>query len=440
MSEYVDDNREMPRFRVNRKAMVDPEVFAKERELIFDRSWLYIGHETELRKPNDFRTRTVAGRPLIFARDAKGQLRVWVNSCPHRGAMLCRESQGNTRFMTCFYHGWTFSSAGEMVSMPDDASYGENFERPQLVAPAKVDSYRGFVFVSFDPGVVDLPTYLADAKEYIDLVADQSEVGMQVLDGTHEYSAKTNWKLLVENSFDGYHAASTHQRYFQMVMAARGKIDPRALADSRGIDLGNGHAVAAGAAATSGLFGRPLSESGAAERADRFARLREKHGDAWIDRLEGARNLVIFPNLVLIDLVMGVVIRRLEPVAPGYLEVDAWHLAPPDEGPELHRQRLDNFLTFWGPGGLATPDDVEALETCQRSYAAARELPWSDISRGMNKSVPSASDEFQMRTWWRRWNELITGEKLPPEEHAPLDGVYVGRRLSEAGAGQRASA
>jgi benzoate/toluate 1,2-dioxygenase alpha subunit len=432
MSEYVDDDREMPRFRVSRKAMVDPGVFAREREQIFDHSWLYIGHETELRKPNDFRTRTVGGRPLIFARDAKGQIRVWVNSCPHRGAMLCREPQGNARFLTCFYHGWSFSSAGDLVSMPDDASYGENFARPGLAAPAKVDSYRGFVFISFDPGITGLRSYLAGAAEYIDLVADQSEVGMQVLDGTHEYSARTNWKLLVENSYDGYHAASTHQRYFQMVMAARGQLDPRALLDSRAIDLGNGHAVAAGAASTSSLFGRPLSEAGLAERTARFERMRRTYGDAWVDRIEGARNLVIFPNFVLIDLVMGVVIRRIEPVSPGYLEVSGWHLAPPDEGEELHRQRLDNFLTFWGPGGLATPDDVEALETCQRSYAAASELPWSDISRGMNKPAPSASDELQMRIWWRRWNELMTGEKSPPEDHAPLGGVFVGKRASEA--------
>jgi benzoate/toluate 1,2-dioxygenase alpha subunit len=212
VSEYVIDNREMPRFQVNREAMVDPEVFAKERDLIFDHSWLYIGHESELTKKNDFKTRTVAGRPLIFAKDNKGALKVWINSCPHRGAMLCREREGNARFLTCFYHGWSFSTAGEMVSMPDDQAYGPDFVRPDLAAPAKVDSYRGFVFVSFDPNIVDLRTYLAGATEYLDLVCDQSESGMEVLEGTHEYSVKANWKLLVENSFDGYHAVSTHQR------------------------------------------------------------------------------------------------------------------------------------------------------------------------------------------------------------------------------------
>ncbi|OXR41255.1 2-halobenzoate 1,2-dioxygenase large subunit [Nocardia cerradoensis] len=424
MSEYVIDDREMPRFRVDRRVMVDPEVFAKERDRIFDRSWLYLGHESELSKKNDFTTRTVAGRPLIFARDNKGEIRVWINSCPHRGAMLCRERRGNARFLTCFYHGWSFSTAGNMVSMPGDDSYGEDFQRPDLAAPAKVDSYRGFVFVSFDPDIVDLRAYLGAAAEYLDLVCDQSEQGMRVLAGTHEYSVKANWKLLVENSIDGYHAVSTHQRYFEMVLAARGELDPNALGESRGVDLGNGHAVMAGRPTTEGLFGRPLSDAGAAERAARFDRLRELYGDGWVDRMRGNRNMVIFPNLVVIDLVMGVLVRKIDPISPDYMEVTAWELAPPEEGDELRKQRLDNFLTFWGPGGLASPDDVEALETCQVGYGARKELGFSDISRGMNKRVNSSTDELQMRAWWRRWNELITGEVLPPEEQDPLGEAF----------------
>jgi p-cumate 2,3-dioxygenase alpha subunit len=433
MSQFIDDDREMPRFRVNRQAMVDPEVFAKERTEIFDKVWLYLGHETELKKPNDFKTRNVAGRPMIFGRDAKGAIQVWVNSCPHRGAMLCREPEGNARFMTCFYHGWSFSSSGKLVSVPGDTSYGPDFERPGLATPAKVDSYRGFVFVSFNPDVEPLVDYLAGATEYIDLVADQSEDGMQVLEGTHEYSVKANWKLLVENSVDGYHAVSTHQRYFEMVMASGVEIDGASLSQSVGLELGNGHAVIAGGPKTGGVFGRPLSEAGQTEKAARFEEFRAKYGDEWVDRMSGSRNLVIFPNLVIIDLVMGVVIRKIDPLSPDYMEVTAWELIPPEEGDELKRQRLDNFLTFWGPGGLASPDDVEALETCQRSFASYQELPWSDVSRGMaGEDRPGGSDELQMRAWWRRWNYLMTGEVLSDEVHNAPDASYTAPRRLQA--------
>lgn len=433
MSEYVCDDRAMPRFRVNRSAMVGSEVFAAEQQRIFDRSWLYLGHESEIDKPNDFRTRTVAGRPLIFARDAGGVVQVWINSCPHRGAMLCREPHGNAKLLTCMYHGWSFRSSGELVSLPDDGSYSPEFDRPGLARPAKVDAYRGFVFVSFDPSVTDLITYLAGAREYLDLVCDQSDLGMRVLEGTHEYSVKANWKLLIENSVDGYHALSTHQRYFQMVMATEKQLDASAILQSRGIDLGNGHAVNAGGPRTGTLLGRPLTEVGQLERAERYQQLQDRYGDAWVDRMRGTRNLVIFPNLIVIDLVMGVLIRRIEPLSSDYMEVSAWHLAPVDESATLRKQRLDNFLTFWGPGGLATPDDVEALESCQRTFAA-RELPWSDISRGMNKGIPTGSDELQMRAWWRRWNELVTGESLPPEQTDPLEPMYSAPRAEVAAA------
>jgi benzoate/toluate 1,2-dioxygenase alpha subunit len=345
--------------------------------------------------------------------------------------MLCREDSGNARFMTCAYHGWSFSTSGDLASMPGDTAYGPDFERPGLAAPAMVDSYRGFVFVTFDPEIVDLKTYLAGAAEYLDLVSDMSEVGMEVLEGSHRYSARANWKLLVENSFDGYHAMSTHQRYFEMIVAARGPIDAgKSLANSRSINLGNGHAVTVGSSGSGDIFGRALSDEARAEREARFERLREKYGAGWVERLNGIRNLVIFPNLVIIDLVMGVVIRKIDPLSHDYMEVTAWELAPPEEGPELKRQRLDNFLTFWGPGGLASPDDVEMLESAQSAFASVRELQWSDISRGMHTAVPIQSDEYQMRTFWRQWNLAITGEALPAEEYDPLPEYWTAPRLS----------
>ncbi len=80
-------------FRVNREAYRSPELFARERVDIWLRTWLYLGHETEIPEVNDFKVRTIAGRPLIFCRDADGEVRAWLNSCPHRGTVLCRETE-----------------------------------------------------------------------------------------------------------------------------------------------------------------------------------------------------------------------------------------------------------------------------------------------------------------------------------------------------------
>lgn len=115
---------------------------------------------------------------------------------------------------------------------------------------------------------------------------------------------------------------------------------------------------------------------------------------------------------------MGMVVRTFEPVTPDYQQVTAWQLAIRNEHPAVREARLDNFLTFWGPGGRAAPDDVEALECCQRGFAGVEELPYSDVSRGMLKKHVNSLDELQMRTFWRRWNELMVGTPMS-FEHRP---------------------
>ena len=69
------------------------------------------------------------------------------------------------------------------------------------------------------------------------------------------------------------------------------------------------------------------------------------------------------------------------------------------------RRRLDSFLSFLGPGGLATPDDTEALESCQQGFRSGG-VEWSDLSRGFHRD-PRGNDELQIRSFWRRWQSLI---------------------------------
>jgi p-cumate 2,3-dioxygenase alpha subunit len=423
-SRFVIDDRETPRFRVHRSAMVEPEILEEERRLIFDRSWLYVGHESELPKPHDFRARNVGGRPIIMSRHTDGSLRVFVNSCPHRGMQIETRPEGNGRFLKCFYHGWSFNTAGDLVAIPDEKSYGDNFDRHNLCLsrPPRVDSYRGFVFLAWTADIEDLPTYLGGACDVIDSFADQSETGMRVIGGSHLYAAKANWKLLSENSYDGYHALTTHHRYLAMLKDS-GKDLATVMGRSGGPalawDLGHGHAVIGGTDGSGGRntgLGRDLPSDAALKkqtaRRDHFAEL---YGEDWANRMFASRNLVIFPNLAMVDLIMGITIRTYFPVAPDYMEVTAWSLQPSDDEPELQAMRQENFLTFWGPAGLATPDDIEALERCQQGFAAYQHAPWSDISRGMARQHPTAVDELQMRTFWREWDRRMTGTVHPPE-------------------------
>jgi len=275
-----------------------------------------------------------------------------------------------------------------------------------------MESYRGFVFVSFNPAIESLVAYLAGARDYLDLVCDQSEQGMEIVSGTQLYSMRANWKLLVENSIDGYHGLPTHKRYFLEFLPDTGVDVQRMRIAGAAKSLGNGHAVIENPEVP---FGRPVADWipawGEAKKAELEALYQKLIARCGAERAykiaKVSRNLLIFPNLIIND-IMSVTVRTFFPLAPDYMEITAWALAPKGESPGDRALRLDNFLTFLGPGGFATPDDVEMLESCQRGYANVREVQWSDISRGMKRKEPLATDELQMQVFWRRWNELIT--------------------------------
>jgi p-cumate 2,3-dioxygenase alpha subunit len=412
LANLVVDDRAKGIFRINRRSFTDPEIFEFERKEIFDRCWLYVGHESEIPNPGDFVTRKVAGRPVLVVRGATGEPKAFLNSCTHRGNVVCREKSGSARAFSCFYHAWTFNTQGELIGVPGQESYTPAFDKKALGLKQvpRFESYRGLMFVCFDSSVVDLKTYLGDeARDRIDCMLDFGGAGVHIAKGQQSYSMKANWKLLVENSIDGYHAMSTHNRYFRQYLPDIGMegVNWGGTTDTHGIALGNGHAVT-----EKPVRQTPLSGTAREELAEIRAQLDEQFGKeraAWIADVD--RNLFIFPNLILIS--MWRTVRVFYPVTPDYMEVDAWALLPSNESQELRQKRFENFISFLGPAGFGTPDDVSGLEGCQRGFAAMKEVEWSDISRGMGKDQPSSIDELQMRAFWRRWHAMMLGAKGP---------------------------
>lgn len=418
--EFVIDDRSRGIFRVHRSAMTSEQIFADERSRIFEKCWLYVGHASEVAKTGDYLRRWVGGRPVIFLRDSAGTVRVHFNSCTHRGATLCREEAGNTRVFQCFYHAWTFDTSGKLVVTPGAEAYAAGFDKAEyaLRGPARVAEYRGLYFLNHDPDAMDLRSYLGGAAEYLDLILDQADEGMRIVDGAHRYRVNANWKLMIENSIDGYHAPTVHATYIDFVKDSGGGQNPAALGSGGGLDLGNGHAVIESLAAwAKPTYWEPFFGDAARPEVEaKHDRLISRYGSERGQRIAGNfRNLLIFPNLIIND-VAAITVRRVEPVGPDQVAVEAWALAPAEEvagSPALQR-RLDSFLTFLGPGGFASPDDVEALESCQQGFAAQPAVEWSDISRGMGR-VPLPNDELQIRTFWRAWASQLDGAGFPAQ-------------------------
>lgn len=198
---YQDD-------RIHRSVYTDAQIFELEMERIFGQTWLYVGHESEIDEPGDYKTTHMGLQPVIVSRSEDGGIHVLYNRCTHRSATVCQYERGNSSFFRCDYHGWTFRNDGTVIGQTFASGYDpRDCDRADfnLVAVPRVDRYRGMIFASMAEEGPSLEDHLGNAKEFIDLFVDLSPVGeIEVNAGTHRYTYGGNWKLQSENGVDGY--------------------------------------------------------------------------------------------------------------------------------------------------------------------------------------------------------------------------------------------
>src|SRR6188472_4496287 len=128
---------------------------------IFMRTWVYVGHDSEIALPGDYKTTSIGSEPVVLTRDGGGTPHVVVNRCSHRGAAVCLLPRGNASGFRCQFHGWTFGLDGELAAIPY-LNEAVDKEAMGLFAAPRVESYRGFIFASFNPAVPALTDHLRD--------------------------------------------------------------------------------------------------------------------------------------------------------------------------------------------------------------------------------------------------------------------------------------
>ena len=136
-----------------------------------------------------------------------------VNSCRHRGNRVCRVDRGNARSFVCSYHGWAYNTKGNLIGVPGKTElYKDDIDQPSLglVRVARIDSYKGLVFGTFDPEAPSLEEFLGDMRWGLDLLLDQGD--LVAAPGVVRWNIEGNWKFAADNAIgDMYHAAWTHR-------------------------------------------------------------------------------------------------------------------------------------------------------------------------------------------------------------------------------------
>jgi phenylpropionate dioxygenase-like ring-hydroxylating dioxygenase large terminal subunit len=408
--------------RVHRSLYTDPGIFDEEMLKIFGGSWVFLLHEAEIPRPNDFKQVTVGRRPTIVARTAEGRIVAMLNRCTHRGSPVCIDESGNARNFVCPYHNWTFSNAGELISVPFPDGYGPDFDfkSRHLGRFPRLESYRGFVFASLNADVEPLAAWLGPAGEVIDWAVDKDDIGpagVRVVKGA-QMVYRGNWKHQNDNNADGYHTPFLHKSMNAMnrVRHGGGKWLSH-VADNTPMVcqyLGNGHKLGDHRPAVRSPWeqarpmpgrethGAAIAEKVGAERAPAYLDLTGRSGI----------NLVIYPNLFILGHGSFAV---YEPVKVDETNVRYYTTLINDAPDELNTLRIRFEEDFNNIGGR---DDFAIMEMVQEVLTTVPEMEWLDLSRGMVRQTVDArgvitsnkTDDTAIRGSYQHWKTLMTRE------------------------------
>lgn len=408
-------------FQVRRDVFTNQAIFELEVAHIFEGTWLYLGLENQIARPHDFITTFMGRQPVLVMRDGSGKVGAFLNTCRHRGALVCPYKHGNARAHVCRYHGWTFDSAGRNlgVAQGKDGQYPAGFasENHDLMPIARLESYRGFIFGSLNPDVPDLAEHLGDARLFLDLVADQSPRGVECVPGEVNYTFDGNWKLQFENGLDYYHFSTTHSSYMDVLQhrvktgaapAPRTYEQDDVQEAAGSYTFGHGHALMYAIRKQGRVHVRPLaSDPGAMDEIRaRVGAVRAK----WMLR---QRNLTIFPNLQIVD-ISAQQLRTWRPLGPGLTEMTSHCLAPIGEGEEARATRIRNYEDFFNPTGMGSSDDNLMYEYVQSGYEATAGGPTQGYLRGLGErllpSDPFAAElGISPKSW--AWGPISFGDE-----------------------------
>jgi len=420
------------------RIFVDDDIYQEEAEKLFLRAWNFLAHEDQLRSYGDFLSTYLGADRILVVRQRDGSIKALLNAFRHRGTSICRADLGNAKSFTCSFHGWTYDSAGNLISAPNlDSGYHGELDKSQwgLVAVPRIESYKGLVFGCFAPRAPSLIEYLGEMAWYLDCLLDRREGGTEIIGGVHKMRIKGNWKLAAEQfAGDNYHAIMTH------ASVASAWADPRAsrppgsssrfmALPGRQFSSRQGHGMAGFLANSSSLGSFPGDRSISEDQgivADYYKATRDEVANRLgAERADGPADGagLVFPNFGFLAKVMGSsTIGVLQPKGPHQFEHWRWGIVD-KAAPQLVKEAMARCLHVW-PIGLVDADDGENWGGIQSSLGGplVQRLKFN-YQMGMGNegadSVypgtvnPNMIGEFPQRRFYRRWLEYMTSEGWP---------------------------
>lgn len=400
---------------VDRAIFGDPAIYHEELARVFTRSWLFLAHEGQFRKYGDFFNTFMGADPVLVTRQRDGSYKALLNSCRHRGMLVCRTDFGTAKAFTCPYHGWSYTPDGKLAVVPEEEAAYVDLDKSRLglIEVPRIATYKGLIFGTWDKDLPPLEEHLGAMTAYLDVLLDADEAGVDVIHGVHKWRLEGNWKLAAEQFVgDMYHAGYTHLSALIAEAADKPPVDPAAEPTPfSGFQaaLDNGH----------GLGGLDFWS---------YDSLPQEAVD-WLGQQESELIRRVGPELAGKALIHGTVfpnfsllwnrfnIRVWHPKGPDATECWSWGLVPRSAPPVVRRQIMLDYQRHFSPAGTWEQDDGEQWAFSARSEGFMASRMDLNYEMGANRhtwlvdGLPGQLDvvfsEINQRQFYRRWTELM---------------------------------
>lgn len=404
----------------------DPAIFELEMARIYDRAWLLVGHETQIKERGAFVTTRAGRHPIILWRDKAGTVRGFLNRCPHRGARLCSLDRGAASRFVCPYHGWVFGDDGALQNLPSPEEYGADFAlgRYGLKPVAALDSYGGFIFVRHVDEGPELSDFLGEMKTSIDDLIDRSPEGeVEICPVPLRHRYRGNWKLGFENLNDAHHARVTHAatvRAATRVMREMGEAGRHAslyVMKANGMPIREfsqldmvteqyGHSY---------IFGFIDGQKKTVFPDDYMAQMHANRGAAETERiLSVSRHLtLLYPSATLQGRFQSM--RLIHPIRPDLTEIVGYIFRLKGAPEAMFEEALHYFHISISPFSPVATDDFEIYEGAQ-ALSGSTIAPRFPVTRGLDgrrpagrgRNVHQATSEVFVRNQYDCWKRYMT--------------------------------
>jgi phenylpropionate dioxygenase-like ring-hydroxylating dioxygenase large terminal subunit len=406
---------------ISRRCWSDRAVYELEKRAIFAKSWLFLGHESQIRHPGDYVQAYMCETPIILSRGQDAKIYASINSCTHRGLPVCRSDHGNAKRFVCPYHGWSYTVEGDLVTIPQESEVASKPDKRQLgLKPVpRIENWRGMIFGSFNEDIISLPDYLGDMRFYLDAFLDRFPGGIEFMGAPHRWKINANWKLPVENQLgDVNHGAMLHStiipREAQQAIEKTGYsavTTPghgatfRLMPEDAPVDE-----VAWGMEGLGGMFGGDevqdyLREIQAGAKT-RVGNIRA--------RMKGL-TYGVYPNLSF--LWSNTSFKVSHPRGPGAVEYWSWAVVPAQAPDAIKKILRTNYSSFFGPAGILEQEDSEvwSQQFVGSNIDFADDRPYYyGLGLGEEKPHPElpglvsvTANEFYARSFFQRWRDEL---------------------------------